>query len=55
MNRDGTRLIFWLDIIVLFAAMVLALTGRWDFVLALAIGLVLMNTFDGFWNKRGGR
>ncbi len=52
MNADGTRLVFWLDLLVLFVAVFMALRGKWDYVLAMAIALVLMNTFDGFWGRR---
>jgi hypothetical protein len=52
MNSDGTRLIFWLDVLVLLIGVFMAMWGKWDFVLAMAIALVLMNGFDTFQNRR---
>jgi ABC-type proline/glycine betaine transport system permease subunit len=44
--QDGTRLIFWIDMAVLCAVAFLVLAGQWDFVVALMIGLVVLNYFD---------
>ena len=52
MNPDGTRLIFWLDVLVLLIGVFMALWGKWDFVLAMAIALVMMNGFDTLQNRR---
>jgi len=53
--RDGTRLIFWLDLIILLVASGLALAHQWDFVVALLIGLVVLNYFDRWRERRQGR
>ncbi len=52
MNVDGTRVIFWLDVVVLLVGFFMALRGKWDFVLAMAIALVLMNGADSLANRR---
>ena len=44
--RDGTRLIFWIDVVILLVVALLILLGQWDFVVALFIALVLLNYFD---------
>ncbi|MFH1084838.1 MAG: hypothetical protein V1772_03645 [Chloroflexota bacterium] len=49
--RDGTRLIFWVDLLVLLALTALILAGQWDFVIALFIALVLLNYFDRWWSR----
>jgi hypothetical protein len=49
--RDGTRLIFWFDMLVLLAVAALVLAGQWDWVLALGIGLLVLNVFDR-WLRR---
>lgn len=49
--RDGTRLIFWLDLIILLVVTMLALAGQWDYVIAVAIGMLVLNLFD-FWRDR---
>jgi hypothetical protein len=38
-----TRLRFWMNLLVIFALLVFALWGQWDWVLAAAIGLVVGN------------
>jgi len=43
---DGTRLVFWLDVLLVVVLMILALAQQWDFVVALLIAMVVMNTFD---------
>ncbi|MHB0858673.1 MAG: hypothetical protein ACYC5M_14040 [Anaerolineae bacterium] len=43
---DGTRLIFWIDLAILLVVCLLVLTGQWDWVLALFIGLLVLNVFD---------
>lgn len=50
--KDGTRLIFWIDIAVLVILAFLVLAGQWDFVIALFVALVLLNYFDNFWRRR---
>jgi len=50
--RDGTRLIFWLDIAVLLVLALLVIAGQWDFVIALFVGLIIMNYFDRWWSRR---
>ena len=52
--KDGTRLIFWIDIVVLLVLAALILAGQWDFVIALFLALVIMNYFDR-WSKRRSR
>lgn len=49
---NETRLIFWLDLVVLLVIAGLVIAGQWDFVLALFIALIFMNYFDGWWNRR---
>ena len=49
---NETRLIFWLDLVVLLVVAGLVIAGQWDFVLALFIALIFMNYFDGWWNRR---
>lgn len=44
--QDGTRLIFWIDVVILLVVALLVLLGQWDFVVALFIALVLLNYFD---------
>ncbi|NLX42572.1 MAG: hypothetical protein GXY79_03735 [Chloroflexi bacterium] len=51
MNSDGTRLIFWLDLLVLMVGIGAAMLGKWDFVLAMAIALLLMNGYNTLWNQ----
>lgn len=48
---DGTRLIFWIDIVVLLALTFLMLAGQWDFVVALFIALIVLNSLDRWWNR----
>jgi hypothetical protein len=53
---DGTRLIFWIDIIVLFVLAGLILAGKWDYVIAFFLSLVVLNFFDQWRSKnRRGR
>ncbi|MGI6368510.1 MAG: hypothetical protein ACOX2L_09190 [Anaerolineae bacterium] len=52
MQPDGTRLIFWLDLIVLLTGALMAIRGQWDYVLAAIIALALMNSYDTFANRR---
>jgi hypothetical protein len=51
MLKDGTRLIFWIDLGVLLILAVLVLTGQWDLVIALFIALVILNYFEGWWSR----
>jgi len=48
---DGTRLVFWIDILVLFILAGLIITGQWDWVIALFVALVIMNYFDNWWSR----
>ena len=50
--KNGTRLIFWIDVAVLLILCVLILMGQWDFVIALFVALVILNYFDR-WRGRG--
>jgi len=50
--KDGTRLIFWIDLVVLIVLTLLIATGQWDFVIALFLALVLLNYFDRWWSRR---
>jgi F0F1-type ATP synthase assembly protein I len=52
MNSDGTRLIFWLDLLVLLIAVILFILHQWDWLVALVIGLVIMNYFDHIAQRR---
>ncbi|MFO7916874.1 MAG: hypothetical protein R6V13_02195 [Anaerolineae bacterium] len=49
--KDNTRLIFWIDIIVLLVLTFLIATGQWDFVIALFLALILLNYFDDWWSR----
>lgn len=55
MNQDGTRLIFWLDLLVLVVALALFILHQWDFLIALLIGLAIMNYFDHWWQRHHAR
>lgn len=50
--RDGTRLIFWLDILIVTVVAILVLARQWDWVVALIVGLVVMNYFDNWRSRR---
>lgn len=50
--KDGTRLIFWIDIVILLILTVLILMGQWDFVIALFLALLMLNYFDRWWSHR---
>jgi len=50
--RDGTRLIFWLDLMIFLVAAFLAVMGKWDWVIAIGVGLVVLNYFDGWLSRR---
>ena len=49
---DGTRLVFWIDMLVLVVVAILALAHQWDWVIALFVALVVMNYFDQWWSRR---
>ena len=49
--KDGTRLIFWIDIAILLIISALILAGQWDFVVAVFVALVVLNYFDRWWNR----
>ena len=48
--KDGTRVIVWLDMALVLVVAVLVLLRKWDYVVALLIGLVVMNYF-GPWRR----
>jgi hypothetical protein len=50
--KDGTRLIFWIDLVVLLVLTLLIAMGQWDFVIALFLALVLLNYFDRWFSQR---
>ena len=50
--ENGTRLIFWIDMAVLCTVAVLVLAGQWDYVIALMVGLVVLNYFDRWHSRR---
>lgn len=50
---DGTRLIFWLDILIFMAIIILCILGKWDWVIAVVIGMFVVNYFDRWRSKRG--
>jgi hypothetical protein len=50
--KDGTRLIFWIDLVVLLVLTLLIAMGQWDFVIALLLALVLLNYFDRWFSQR---
>ncbi len=49
---DGTRLIFWVDLVVLIVLAMLVATGQWDWVIALFVALTFLNYFDRWRIKR---
>ena len=49
--KDGTRPIFWLDVALVLVVAILVLMRQWDYVVALLIGLLVMNYF-GPWRRR---
>jgi hypothetical protein len=42
-RSDGTRLIFWLNLLVVLVLIVLLALGQWDFLLAGVIAFLLLN------------
>ena len=42
-GSDGTRLIFWLNMLMAFALVVLLVLGQWDFLLAGALVFLVLN------------
>jgi hypothetical protein len=42
-RSDGTRLIFWLNLLVVSVLIVLLALGQWDFLLAGVIAFLLLN------------
>lgn len=50
--RDGTRLIFWIDMLILLIVTLLVIAGKWDYVVALVIALVVLNYFDRWRSRR---
>jgi hypothetical protein len=51
-SGDRTRVIFWVDMLVLLVLTALLLMGQWDWVLALFLALVVLNFFDRWWERR---
>lgn len=49
--KDDTRLILWIDLIVLLILTVFVATGQWDLVIALFLALILLNYFDNWWSR----
>lgn len=49
---DGTRLVFWVDMLVLVVLAVLMIARQWDWVIALFVALIIMNYFDRWWSRR---
>lgn len=49
---DGTRLIFWIDVVVLIVLAILVIAGKWDWVIALFVALIFLNYFDRWRAKR---
>lgn len=49
---DGTRFIFWVDMLVLIVLAFLVATGKWDWVIALFVALIFLNYFDRWRAKR---
>ncbi|MEA3346076.1 MAG: hypothetical protein U9Q78_07545 [Chloroflexota bacterium] len=42
-RSDGTRFIFWLNMLIIFAFIVLLVMGQWDFLLAGVLIFVVLN------------
>lgn len=40
---EGTRLIFWLDTLLVILLVIFAILGKWDWVLAITIALFIIN------------
>ena len=51
--KDGTRLIFWLDMAIVLVVALLVIMHQWDWVVALFIGLLVLNYFDRWRAGRG--
>jgi len=49
---DGTRLIFWVDVLILIVLAMLVAAGQWDWVIALFVALTFLNYFDRWRAKR---
>ncbi|MCD6303318.1 MAG: hypothetical protein J7M15_07350 [Anaerolineae bacterium] len=50
--RNEPRVIFWIDMAVLCTVAILVMAGQWDFVVALMVGLVVLNYFDRWHSRR---
>lgn len=46
-RRDGTRYIFWVNMLVVFGLVILLVMGQWDFLLAGVLLLILLNGLLG--------
>ena len=44
---DGTRYIFWLNMLMVFALVVLLVMGQWDFLLAAVLVFFVLNGLLG--------
>lgn len=42
-RSDGTRYIFWLNMLIVFGLVVLLAMGQWDFLLAGVLAFFLLN------------
>ncbi|MBC7315066.1 MAG: hypothetical protein H5T70_01425 [Chloroflexi bacterium] len=45
-------MIFWIDLGILLIIALLVLMGQWDYVIALGIGLIILNLTDRLQNRR---
>ena len=46
-RSDGTRYIFWLNMLIVFGLVVLLVMGQWDFLLAGVLAFFLLNGLLG--------
>ncbi len=46
-RQDGTRYIFWVNMLVVFGLIILLVMGQWDFLLAGVLLLILLNGLLG--------
>lgn len=46
-RADGTRYIFWLNMLIVFGLVVLLAMGQWDFLLAGVLAFFLLNGLLG--------
>lgn len=50
---DGTRPIFWLNILFVMALGILAVMGQWDWVVVIFLAMLMTNVVAYLRNKRG--